>query len=482
MKLPAARMDDSAQPRVNRFERIDRGALKPPVRMDNGFLKVEGRIARTGTQIYRDAQGKDFIELRLPEEVFAKDSLESFHLVPVTNTHPPGLLTSGNAKLYSVGALGQDAHRDEDFVASSLMLTDADAIISAEAGRCQLSNGYSCELDYTQDPKLVEQYGRYDAIQRKIRGNHCALVDFARAGPEARLRLDDAARAANFGQHDEVPVASSSNLTNPTENRTMPIKTKLDGMEIEVDSSNSVAIIERAIEKARADGEAKAKSEKDRADKAELELVAAKKSLAEVKDCADKAKVQAELDAAKMEKCDTCGGSGEVKGKDGEKKDCKDCDGKGKFKADSWLDAEVRNARIDRLAAQRGMERASILAVGGEHLSKNIEMDAMSNNQIKRLVVEKLRPGFIKADDEDAKADMAFELLVKEAKAAQPTASQQLKLVRGDGNPKRDGSGGASPAGGPDAGEAAMAGNMDAGEQARIAMIERSRKANRGEK
>ena len=61
--------------RVSRIYRADASALSPPERMENGWLRVDGKIARIGIQEYDDAAGKLHRELRIPEEVFDEASL-----------------------------------------------------------------------------------------------------------------------------------------------------------------------------------------------------------------------------------------------------------------------------------------------------------------------------------------------------------------------------------------------------------------------
>jgi hypothetical protein len=266
--------------RVARYERLDAASLKPPVRMDNGFLRVEGRIAKVGVQEYRRADGTVSRELRLPEEVFHADSLASMAQLPVTNQHPPGMLTAKNARKYTVGSVGENVRQDGDYIAAALMITDADAIDAAEKGRNQLSVGYTCELDDTQDPALVAQYGKYDSIMRNIRGNHVALVDVARAGPGASLRLDS---------NDAVALEFDSKVI---EEKSMH-KFMMDGMAIEVSDANHQVVIEKAIA-----------AQKERADKAEKALADANKSATEHVARADvaEAKVKELTDAAEKQK------------------------------------------------------------------------------------------------------------------------------------------------------------------------------------
>lgn len=127
-------------------------------------------------------------ELRLPEDVFEPVSLESFHGVPVTNDHPPGMITARNARQYAVGSQLGAIVRDEDHVRSRLSVFDGDTIDSMGAGKTQVSCGYTC--DTVEQPGVHPLYGPYDAIQKNIRGNHIAIVDRGRAGITAAVRMD----------------------------------------------------------------------------------------------------------------------------------------------------------------------------------------------------------------------------------------------------------------------------------------------------
>ena len=103
---------------------------------DEGFLKVPARISRTGIQEYlaiemglTDRDPNDIIRVYRPEEeVFSDESLSSFANKPVTNNHPPELVTSANARQYSVGMSGPEVTRDGMFVATVLHVTDQASI------------------------------------------------------------------------------------------------------------------------------------------------------------------------------------------------------------------------------------------------------------------------------------------------------------------------------------------------------------------
>ncbi len=169
--------------------RFDRGEFRKPKRMDSGFLRAEGFLTRIGVFGYRESDGSTRRELRLPEEVFHPDSLDTIQAAPLTNEHPDEAVTSRNVRRLSVGTIGTDARRDGDFIRGTVMVTDAETVAQVDAGKKrELSCGYDCRLDHT--PGTHPTFGAYDAIQRDIRHNHVALVVTGKAGPEASLRLD----------------------------------------------------------------------------------------------------------------------------------------------------------------------------------------------------------------------------------------------------------------------------------------------------
>ena len=167
--------------------RYDIGSLKAPVRCADGRLRVDGYLTRTGVFEYRNPDGSVRREYRPPEEVFNADSLATFELVPLTDNHPPEMVTAQNAKQYAVGATGESVRQDGDRVAASIVVFDAGVIAKLERGKVQLSCGY--EADVEDSPGEIDGQ-RYDAIQRNIRGNHVAIVDVGRAGPDVRIRMD----------------------------------------------------------------------------------------------------------------------------------------------------------------------------------------------------------------------------------------------------------------------------------------------------
>lgn len=160
----------------------------------DGYLVANPRVARTGIQLYRGSEvgmkDKAIVRVYRPEEeVFNKDSLHSMAHRPVTNDHPPVAVTADNWKDYAVGQTGGDVARDGDFVRVPMCVMDSKTIKDIQSGKNQLSQGYSCELVFGDG--VTPSGEKYDAKMTNIRGNHSAIVKFARGGD--RLALGDSA-------------------------------------------------------------------------------------------------------------------------------------------------------------------------------------------------------------------------------------------------------------------------------------------------
>ena len=242
-------------------KRFDKGEARGPVRMDNGWVRVDAFLTRTGVFQYRNMDGTVRAELRLPDEVFKADALESFSLIPLTNNHPPGPLTAENTKTFAVGSVGELVRQDGEYVRAALLVTDAATVAQMDAGKRELSCGYTCDLDFT--PGEFEGQ-RYDAVQRNIRGNHVALVDVGRAGSAVRVHMDSA---------DGIMITSTDNQTGEQMR-----KFTIDGIDYEMSDVAAQAVAQQiksltdASEKAtaRADGLA-AELEKEKAARADAE-------------------------------------------------------------------------------------------------------------------------------------------------------------------------------------------------------------------
>lgn len=143
-------------------------------------------IARTGEQEYIGTEiGLDTAAIvpvmRDSTEVFSEAALASFEGKPVTDDHPPELLTPDTATMYEKGH-AQNVRKGigewDEFILADLHIHDRDLIEKIQGGKREVSCGYECE--YAQDAD-----GKYH--QKNIRGNHIAIVEKGRAGSRAAI-------------------------------------------------------------------------------------------------------------------------------------------------------------------------------------------------------------------------------------------------------------------------------------------------------
>ena len=200
---------------------------------DEGYLRVWCRAARTGTQLYKRADGSQVREYRPPEEVSSPESLSTFGMKPATWGHPPVLLDAANTKQFQVGYSGSQVRYNDGFVEVALVVTDQDAIEKIKRkDATEVSAGYKVDFDPT--PGITPEGESYDGVQRNIRVNHIAIVPRGRAGPEVRLLMDrmDAADAVSFD-----PALQPCTPASP-----VMATVKLDGLEIDLPAEAASAV------------------------------------------------------------------------------------------------------------------------------------------------------------------------------------------------------------------------------------------------
>lgn len=179
--------------KVQRFD-FARMASKP-VRTQHGFIRVDANLTRVGVLSYAQPDGSVFRELRHPDEVFQKDSLDSLRLCPVTDLHV-AMVSSRNVQQFGVGVVGEDVSHDDLFVTGALMIQRQDAIDLVQSGkRKELSPGYTCWVEVGEGEFNGE---RYDGIQRDIVYNHVAIGprNWGRSGPDVAMKIDGLTSAA----------------------------------------------------------------------------------------------------------------------------------------------------------------------------------------------------------------------------------------------------------------------------------------------
>jgi uncharacterized protein len=163
----------------------------------NGFVTIKGNpISKEGVFEYSGAQiglnGPDadriFKVYRPGEELADPECIESFKLLPFINEHTmlgseDNGLTPPERKGVE-GMIGEDVYYDAPYLRGTLRIVSESLKNALAGGKVELSPGYRCVYEMTPG---VFNGERYDAIQRKIRGNHLALVDEGRTGPDVAV-------------------------------------------------------------------------------------------------------------------------------------------------------------------------------------------------------------------------------------------------------------------------------------------------------
>lgn len=345
-------------------------------RRDDGYLVADARIARTGIQTYLGPEvGKPDISLvrvyRPGSEVFADDTMRSAAHRPVTNDHPPEMVTSDNWKKFAVGQTGDEIAGEGVFIRVPLMVSDEATIKDIEGGKQELSAGYTCDLDFTAGVTPAGE--AYDAVQRNIRINHVAVVQRGRAG--SKVRIGDGAAAWGV-----APIVTDHRLEKEKE---MTLKTvTVDGIPVEVTDQGAVVIgtLQTRLADANAklnDTEKAHQAKLADVEKAHTAAIAEKDKALAAKD-ADLAKKDAEIDMLK-----------------------------GKI---------IDGTALDKLVA----ERADLVATA-RGIAKDVKIDGLSDSDIRRAaVVAKLGDAAVK-DKPQAYIDARFDILAEEAKKATNT-------------------------------------------------------------
>jgi hypothetical protein len=165
-------------------------------------------VARTGTQDYLPEElglsgngPPGMIPVLRPEsEVFSPETIASFEAMPVTNDHPPDGVDISNIRALQKGHahnVRRGTGEESDLLLADLIITDPTLIDLILEGKREISCGYTYEL--------CEENGQF--IQRKIRGNHVAVVDAGRAGPRVCIKDE---------QPSESPIQRKAAMLQPS--------------------------------------------------------------------------------------------------------------------------------------------------------------------------------------------------------------------------------------------------------------------------
>lgn len=216
---------------MKRFDFFELGQFTKAHKTDQGFLKAPMYATRVGVFKYLMPDGTMRRELRHPDQVFHKDSLETLKNVPITVRHPKEMLTTKNTKKEIVGTTGENITVEADrYVQVMSTLYDESAIrrvLDAKDGKgtglAHVSAGYNAVI---VDKPGVFNGEPYDVEQTEIRYNHVALVEQGRAGDQVKIRLDS-----------ESAILFDDNIKNMGLNikgENVMKKIKIDGKDYEV--------------------------------------------------------------------------------------------------------------------------------------------------------------------------------------------------------------------------------------------------------
>lgn len=233
----------------------------------NGWFEVkQNPLSKVGIFDYSGAQigapaseaGRIYRVYRPAEELGRAETLESFKLAPFIDDHT--MLGEGFTPAEKVGVsgvIGQDVVFEGNTLFGNVKVYSKALAEKIKNGKTELSCGYRCRYDFTPGVWNGQQY---DVVQRDIRGNHLALVDEGRMGPEVAI-LDHLTFAVDAKELEPVDEELKKLLEG--------IMARLDKLEAK---EPEVEVIDEEAEKAKAaaDEEAAAKA-KETADAEEAE-------------------------------------------------------------------------------------------------------------------------------------------------------------------------------------------------------------------
>lgn len=254
--------------------RYDKCEIKRAYYDNDGFLIVDAIVTRTGVFTYVNEDGTLRKELRHPNDIFKQASLKTMEMLPITFLHPvEKTVNADNSTRLSKGFTGQDVTIDGKHISIRLKVTDQETITAVENGIQELSLGYTVTL--------LDEAGEYDNEQYTHRQteciyNHLAIVPEARAGAEARIKLDAAYFVQQIKTTNTIRIDGekpSQSINHPTTKESRMKKFTIDS--IEYDAAPEVVNF--------------AKRQKERADAAEGKIVELQSKLDEATAKADTA-------------------------------------------------------------------------------------------------------------------------------------------------------------------------------------------------
>lgn len=348
----------------------------------NGFLNVLANLTRTGVFVYSqvlpDGTVTTLRQLRLPDEVFSEESLATLMGLPITNNHPSEMISPENASDFIVGMSSDRPKKvfapiqngdTEEFVQQLVTFFDKDTIKDVVEGRkTELSLGYTTELE---DSPGLYKGNPYDVIQRNVRYNHLSLVDEARGGRSCKVILDDTETVVQLDGESylEDVILENDNINETDEGEDMKIF-KYGGKEFNVEDDVHALLTS----------------------------------------------IETSLDGVNVEM------TSKLKDFDKLTAKCDELDEKLKAQKDS----EDKDTFSDAVKSRVALEGKA-----GKVLGEDCVLDGLSDSDIKRKVIAKLRPSASLKDRSDDYIDARFEVCIEDAAETSPDNEDEKKIGKG---------------------------------------------------
>lgn len=158
---------------------------------ENGFMHVESNhITKEQVVPYRGREIPGWEGLGLdPDKVYfgyrpaeeLKKAVGTFNGLPIMLMHHT-VSADDPKKEYQVGSMGTNAAWNAPYIDNGMTFTDAVGIEAVKNGSCrEISCAYQYDPDFTPG---VFNGVPYDFVMRNLRGNHVAIVEEGRAGPD----------------------------------------------------------------------------------------------------------------------------------------------------------------------------------------------------------------------------------------------------------------------------------------------------------
>nr|ELR5224901.1 DUF2213 domain-containing protein [Providencia rettgeri] len=160
---------------------------------NNGWLEVtDNPISKVGVFDYLGAEigapipDKIYRVLRPPEELASEATINSFKLTPFIIEHEMlGKHATPAEKKGIQGVIGENVYFDPPYLRANIKIFSDVALSNIDSGKIDLSPGYRSKYEFTSG---IYEGEHYDVIQRHLRGNHLALVDEGRTGPDVAVQ------------------------------------------------------------------------------------------------------------------------------------------------------------------------------------------------------------------------------------------------------------------------------------------------------